>query len=310
MAGKYKDIIMVHIQEHVSLKPYTVFKIGGPARYFCEIQTTKELRDAMQWAKERNAPFVVLGAGSNVLVSDEGCPGLVIHMQMRGMEKIEDTILRFDAGVSMAAAVHFALSCGLGGFEWAIGIPGTIGGSVFGNAGCFGGEMKDVVESIDVFNTSTMALQHYSNTACNFSYRHSIFKEYPEWIIVNATLKLPPLDSAHGAALVREYGKQRVTTQDIGSQCAGCIFKNPARSDDWVTPSDGGAKIPAGQLIDEAGLKGTKVGGATVSLKHGNFIVNTGNATASDVRQLIAFIKEKVKSVYDIELEEEIRYIG
>lgn len=294
---------MLNIHEYVSLKSYTVFKIGGPARYFCEIQNTGELQEVVQWAKARNLPFMVLGAGSNVLVSNEGYPGLVIRLLMRDMKKRSENALFVEAGASMASAAHFAVTHGLGGFEWAVGIPGTIGGSVFGNAGCYGSEMKDVIERVTILDTSTTALRHYSNTACGFFYRHSIFKKHPEWIIVGAMLKLFPRDSAESNSLVRKYSKTRAITQDIGSQCAGCIFKN-------FIPPDGGAQVSAGKLIDEAGLKGTKIGGAMVSLKHGNFIVNSGNATAKDVKQLVALIKEKVKSAHSIELEEEIRYIG
>lgn len=294
---------MLDIHEHVSLKPYTVFKIGGAARYFCAIQNIDELQEVVGWAKTRNLPFMVLGAGSNVLVSDEGYFGLVIRLLMRDMKKESENALVVEAGVSMASAAHFSISHGLGGMEWAIGIPGTIGGSVFGNAGCFGGEMKDIIESVDVFDTLCATNCQLLTTNCSFSYRNSVFKEHPELIIAGATLKLSPRDSMQSTALVHEYSKMRITTQDIGSQCAGCIFKN-------FTPSDGGAKIPAGKLIDDAGLKGTKIGGAMVSLKHGNFIINTGGATAKDVKQLVALIKDKVKSMHGIELEEEIRYIG
>src|SRR3989344_2602935 len=142
-----------------------------------------------------------------------------------------------------------------------------------------------------------------NNKDCNFSYRHSIFKDHPERIIIGAELKLFPRDSVESTALVREYSKKRTITQDIGSPCAGCIFKNPK-----IDPDISGS-ISAGQLIDAAGLKGMRVGGAMVSLKHGNFIINTGNATAGDVKQLIAYIKEKVKSAHGVELEEEIRYL-
>ncbi|OGF74591.1 UDP-N-acetylenolpyruvoylglucosamine reductase [Candidatus Giovannonibacteria bacterium RIFCSPHIGHO2_02_FULL_46_20] len=307
------SLSMLNIREHISLRPYTVFKIGGPALYFCEIQNVEELQEATRWAEARTMPFVILGAGSNVLISDEGYSGLVIRLLMRDIEQRSDDVLHVAAGASMAAVAHFATTCGLGGFEWAIGIPGTVGGSIFGNAGCYGGEMKDVVERVNIFDASK-AINYppererleragkLPTTNCLFSYRYSIFKKHPEWIIVSATLKLVSRDPIESAALMREYGKKRATAQDIGSPCAGCIFKN-------FTPSDGGAKISAGQLIDAAGLKGTKVGGAMVSFKHGNFIINTGNATAEDVKQLIVLIKEKIKAVHGAELEEEIRIL-
>ena len=330
MVGKHKDIVMINIHECVSLKPYTVFKIGGPARYFCEIQNAEALQEAVRWAKAHTTPFVVLGSGSNVLVSDNGYPGLVIRLLMRDTEKISDEVLYVAAGASMATVAHFATTCGLGGFEWAIGIPGTIGGSIVGNAGCYGSEMKDVVQTITIlecpiFNfqfsinesisndlnienslkieNGKLNIHETNNKDCNFSYRHSIFKDHPERIIIGAELKLFPRDSAESTALVREYSTKRTITQDIGSPCAGCIFKNPKNDKP-------GLSISAGQLIDAAGLKGMRVGGAMVSLKHGNFIINTGNATARDVKELISIIKSKVKSAHGVELEEEIRYIG
>ena len=293
---------MLNIQERVSLKHYSVFKIGGPARYFCEIKSKNELVAALNWANSRRAPFFILGAGSNILFSDEGFRGLIIKMSLRDIG-VDCMRIFAGAGVMMAHAVAFAIKNGLGGFEWGIGVPGTIGGSVFGNAGCYGSEMKDVVESVEVFDTSKTIDYKLPTTNRSFAYRHSIFKEHPEWIIVSATLKLFLRDSTASTALIREYSKKRTTTQDIGSLCAGCIFKN-------FTQSDGVAKISAGQLIDTAGLKGMRVGGAIVSEKHANFIVNTDNATARDVRQLIALIKEKVKKIHGVELEEEIRYIG
>ena len=133
------------------LAPYTVFKIGGPARFFCEVKNKEDLAEAVSWAKEKSLPVFVLGAGSNVLISDEGFPGLVIKMNFGGL-KADGTKLTAGAGVSMARAVNFAAENNLGGFEWGVGIPGTVGGSVFGNAGCYGGEIKDVVDSVEIFD--------------------------------------------------------------------------------------------------------------------------------------------------------------
>lgn len=292
------------IQEHVALAPYTVFKIGGLARYFCEVANVEELKEVFGWAHERSIPYVILGAGSNVLVSDSGFAGLVVRMALRTTNKEKDGIY-IGAGASMAAAVNFSIQQEFSGFEWGVGIPGTIGGSVYGNAGCFGGEMKDVVEYVEVLDTRNLKSETkiLTNQECNFSYRNSIFKKHPEWIIVGVTLRLTPGDSATSRQKILEYTKKRTTSQDIGAQCAGCIFKNPK------TDLAAGGSVSAGQLVDTAGLKGASVGAAMVSPKHANYIINTGGATATDVRALISHIKAKVHQTHGVELEEEIRYI-
>lgn len=286
----------MRIQEHIPLAPLTVFKIGGSARYFCEATTADEVREAVSFAHAHAVPFVVLGAGSNVLVADEGYPGLVIKMQMRNVSVKENTVTA-GAGASMAQAVIASVGAGLTGFEWAIGVPGTIGGSVVGNAGCFGGEMKDVVDAVEVLDTESGMIKTLKNSECHFAYRESRFKKEPQNIILSATFLLTPGDKKESSARILEYTKKRTSSQDIGSQCAGCIFKNPSQT------------LPAGRLIDEAGLKGTSVGQAYVSERHGNYIINRGGAKAADVEVLIKEIKEKIKKHFSIDLHEEMRRI-
>lgn len=282
------------IKENTPLAPYTVFKIGGPARFFCEVKNKEELAEAAGFAKVKSMPVFILGAGSNVLVSDEGFGGLVIKMNLQGFMAY-GLRLTAGAGVSMARAVNFAVDRELGGFEWGVGIPGTIGGSVFGNAGCYSGEMKDVVEAVEIFDGTNF--KTLENEKCKFGYRDSIFKKRPGWIIVSAALGLAPGGAKESRAKILEYSKKRALTQDIGSECAGCIFKN-FNSD-----------LPAGFLIDKAGLKGRRVGGAVVSSKHANFIVNSGEATARDIRELIELVKSEVQKKHGVLLEEEIRIV-
>ena len=168
----------MNIQENIALFPYTYLKAGGPARFLVEIQTEDELREAVTWAQERQMQIAVLGAGSNVLVSDNGFDGLVIRMRLEKLLYDGDT-MSLGAGVSMAQAAAFALRHNLSGFEWAIGIPGTVGGSVYGNAGCFGGEMKDAIESVEIFDTLNAKRSTLNPTQCGFGYRDSIFKKHP-----------------------------------------------------------------------------------------------------------------------------------
>src|SRR3989344_166733 len=156
---------MVNIKEKIPLANYTVFKIGGPADYFCEVKNKEELMEALKWAGSKNLPFFVLGAGSYILVSDEGFRGLVIKMNLQELALRKPDFLFAAAGVSMARVVNFAIENGLGGFEWGIGVPGTIGGSIFGNAGCYGNEMKDVVESVEFLEIEPLKANIFQDLA-------------------------------------------------------------------------------------------------------------------------------------------------
>ena len=309
------------VKEHEPLAAHTVFKIGGPARFFVIVSSRDDLAAAVQFAQEQKLPWVLLGAGSNVLVSDAGFRGVVIHPH-GGAIRIEGDRMMADAAVSMARAVTESLQGGLRGFEWAIGVPGTIGGSVVGNAGCFGSEMKDVVAAATVFNTQTGEASEWENTDLGFAYRDSVFKRRRELVILSATLRLAHGDPEEGRRLVRDYTLRRTQTQDIGSPSAGCIFKNILWSRRDVNREkllerfpalaafQNQLAIPAGFLIEQVGLKGRAIGQAKVSERHGNFIINTGGARADAVLMLASLAKEYVHRSYGLLLEEEIRLIG
>lgn len=316
----------VEIQEYVPLAPYTIYKIGGPARFFVEIKNEEELAEAARFAAEKNKAFFVLGAGSNILVAEKGYDGVVIRMT-GGAVRIDGERLIADAGVMMARAASEAARHGLAGFEWAIGVPGTIGGSVRGNAGCFGGEMKDVVESVRVANADTgksdfLMKSDFPNAACVFAYRDSIFKRHPEWMIVSATLKLKKGDGGTIQNEVRRITMERSAKQDIGTKSCGCIFKNVpwpdtgtdrealcTRFPDLAAFADR-ATIPASYLIDSAGMKGMRMGHATISSRHANFFLNEGGAMADDIIRLIAAAKDAVRKKYGLDLQEEIQRVG
>ncbi|MDP3762544.1 MAG: UDP-N-acetylmuramate dehydrogenase [bacterium] len=287
----------MEMKENVFLKPFTVFQVGGPARFFVETRSREEIVAALKWAGEKNIPSFILGLGSNILVSDKGFPGLVIKIS-GGKVSRDGDLITAEAGAKMAEVVNFSLQNGLVGFEWAIGVPGTIGGSVRGNAGCFGSEMKDFVACADVFDAKTGRELKLSNSECRFSYRQSIFKEKPEFVVLGASLRLKSGGSGAAKERLGEFVKERVQGQDIGSKTAGCVFKNPS------------SEIRAGALVDKAGLKGTRIGGAVVSDKHANFIINTGAASAEDIVMLVGLIKERVHRKFDVFLEEEIQYVG
>lgn len=307
--------------ENEPLARHTVFKIGGPARLFVSVSSRHELMEALRFARTEHLPWVVLGAGSNVLIADRGFPGLVIHPE-GGAITYEGSGVRADAGVAMARLVADTLEHGLRGFEWAIGIPGSVGGSVRGNAGCFDGAMANVVALIGVYNTATDTTETWRGRDARFGYRTSAFKEQPELVVLDATITLEAGDAAAGRETVKGFVARRSWGQDIGIPSAGCAFKNipwGRRDVDRTAflrrfpdvPASGTVDgIPAGYLIDQVGLCGYRIGGAKISERHGNFIVNAGDATAEDVVMLIGIAKERVHRTYGVMLEEEIQYIG
>ena len=309
----------MEVKENILLAPFTVFKVGGPARFFVEAKTAEEVLEAVTWARGEDMPIFILGLGSNILVSDNGFPGLAVKMELQELSRVSEESMKAGAGVSMARAVSFALENGLTGFEWAIGVPGTIGGSVRGNAGCFGQEMEDAVERIEVLDVEHSRFDIFQVSACGFSYRESIFKKCPELIVLSATLKLEKGDVEEARTRLAEFTKKRVESQDIGVKTAGSVFKNvpwegnpPAGGQEGIKFAGSGPKENAavGYLLESVGLKGFKIGGAQFSRKHANFLLNTGNATAEDIVQLIAIAKERVFETFGVRLEEEIQYVG
>ncbi|MBI2052801.1 MAG: UDP-N-acetylmuramate dehydrogenase [Candidatus Ryanbacteria bacterium] len=312
----------MRILEHFNLRPLTHFKIGGPARFFTEVKSEEELKEAVDFSEKKKIPFVALGAGSNVLVSDAGYPGLVIRVLALDI-KIDGTHVHAGAGVPNAVLVAETVRAGLAGLEWAIGIPGSVGGSVRGNAGCFSGEMKDVVERVKFYNAKTKKFEEKDKKFCDFRYRESIFKTSPYLVITHIVLALHKGNPETSGRMVRHYSRERTDVQDIGSASAGCVFKNiPWPKGEahrkrllFLLPELAEFKdrltIPVSFLIDHgAGLKGKKIGGVHISRKHANYFINNGHARAEEVIMLIGLVKEYVHRKFDLYLEEEIQYIG
>lgn len=309
------------IKENEPLSRHTVFKIGGPARFFVEAENAEDFIAALKAARANNISWLILGAGSNILVSDKGFDGIVIRWS-GGNVRVNGNKMEAEAPVAMARAASESIKAGLTGFEWAVGVPGTVGGSVRGNAGCFGGEMKDVVASLGVYDTATDTIETWRGIDAKFGYRTSVFKERPELVVLDVTIALAAGDAAAGRELVRGFVARRSWGQDIGVPSAGCAFKNIPWSRRDIdkdafckrfpdVPASGTVDgIPVGYLIDQVGLRGYRIGGAKISERHGNFIVNTGNATAEDVVILIGIAKEHVQRHYGLLLEEEIQYLG
>lgn len=309
------------ILENEPLLRHTGLRIGGPARRFIEARGEDEFIAALRDVHTSGELWIVLGAGSNVLVADRGFEGAVIH-PIEGSVRIEGTMMCADAAVPIARVVAETVEAGCAGLEWAVGIPGTVAGSIVGNAGCFGGEMRNVVQTVSVFDMERGELRSMKLSELGFGYRESVFKHRPELVVVSAVFGLKRGDRASSRMLIRTYAERRIKGQDIGSQTAGCAFKNipwdripdgqeafMARFPDFK-PSGTVHGISAGFLVDQLGLKGLQIGGAKISERHGNFIVNTGNATAADVRSLMTLMSERIVAAYGITLEEEIRCIG
>jgi UDP-N-acetylmuramate dehydrogenase len=308
---------MLKIKEKIHLKEYTTFKIGGPARYFFVAKSKEGLKNAILWAKKKKLPFFILGGGSNVLFSDKGFNGLVIKLQNTQYE-IRNTSVIAGAGVPLQKLVLEAAKKGLSGLENLAGIPGTLGGAIWGNAGAFEREIGDLVEEVKVLDvgSSKLEVKRLKNKDCKFGYRESVFKRRENWIILEATLRLKKGKKKEIEEKIKEILKLRKEKQPLEFPSVGSVFKNvPIEKVSKKIREKFKEKIkngflPAGVLIEAAGLKGFKIGGAKISEKHANFIVNVGKAKASDVKELIEKIKKEVKKKFKIQLEEEIKLVG
>ncbi|MDO8622105.1 MAG: UDP-N-acetylmuramate dehydrogenase [bacterium] len=316
----------LRVREHEPMARHTNFRIGGPARYYVEARTPEEVTRAVAAARDAAVPWFALGGGSNTLVADAGFDGLVIQLANRGVS-VDGTRVTAGAGAISAAVARAAGDAGLTGFEWAISLPGTIGGAVRGNAGCFGGETKDCVESVAVLDASGVNCQVSIVAAadCGFRYRHSIFKEHPEWIILEVTLALTTGNPAECQRRMDEHLSRRKTKQPLERPSAGCLFANvefetlnaeqvqrldAATDGAWRAVVHDDGQIPTGWLIERLGLKGHRIGNVMISEKHGNFVINLGGGTATDVLALIAVVKNRARETYGIELREEVQRLG
>ena len=273
---------------------HTSFRIGGPVEVMAFPKNADELAELLQAAGALGVKPVILGAGTNVLAPDGGISGLVICLKdcLDGMEQLEGNRIRVAAGVTMTRAAVFAANLGLSGLEFAHGIPGTVGGGVYMNAGAYGGEIVQVCESVMVMDMAGN-LTERTNEQMQFSYRHSILEEQGG-IVVSAVFQLTPADPETIKAKMKELQGKRSASQPLDLPSAGSAFKRPV----------GGY---AAALIDQAGLKGYQVGGAAISTKHAGFAVNLGGATAEDVKTLLRDVSDKVFENSGIRIEPEIR---
>lgn len=318
-ADKLRERFGAQCKEHEPLGRHVNMRIGGPAKWFVEARTTQDLIDAVSMAQDFSIVYFILGGGSNTLVADAGFQGVVIKAANRAL-RIEGTDMIAEAGVIASAAARASAEAGLQGFEWAISLPGTIGGGVRGNAGCFGGEMKDNVKSVRVFRDGNVV--ELGRDDLHFGYRHSVLKESGNRdVILDVTFSLVVGSREAALANIDRNLQGRKATQPLGASSAGCMFKNVEWTDHaeiaqlqsvLSVPQEflDRKRIAAGWIIDQLGLKGLSVGDAEVSMQHGNFLLNKGHATAEDITTLIAKIKKQVETQTGVRLQEEVMCIG
>lgn len=309
---KNLEQVLPGVQKHVLLAPYTTFRIGGHAKYFLIAETNEDITRAVEAAREINIPFFILAGGSNVLVSDKGFNGLVIYIQNTKFEIKKDRMYA-QAGVVFGTIVKEAGEQGLAGLEWAGGLPGSVGGAIRGNAGAFGGEVKDTLAEAECLDTEG-TIRTLSNAECKFSYRSSVFKE-KNWIVLSGTFQLQKGDKETIQRLAQEHIQYRKDRHPLEYPNAGSIFKNcnvkkmPAPVQKQFRKKikeDPFPVIPAAVLVANAGLAGMRVGDAQISEKHTNYIVNRGNASSNDVLSLIKKVKNVIQKKFGVELEEEV----
>lgn len=323
---------MRKFKENVPLSRFSNYKIGGPARFFFDAKSEDDVRWAIKEARARKLPVFILGGGTNLLIRDEGWPGLVLRPNIQFV-RAAGTRVEVGAGVSMDKLLAFAAKRSLAGLEWAGGLPGTVGGAIRGNAGCFGGETKDAIASVRSLDTKTMKIVTRTGKKCGFKYRDSVFKKKKgSEIILSATFRLAKGDKKEIIRSMREKIMHRRTRHPLEHPNIGSIFKNVPlgaihapgstryrgalreavltfRGTRFTVKNDPFPVIYAAKLLSESGLRGVSHGGAMISPKHPNFIVNVLHASAPDVENLIALAKAEVRGRFGISLEEEVQIL-
>lgn len=278
------------------MSKHTSFKVGGPAECYIKAETIEEIKTILEISKNNNIPITVIGKGSNILVKDNGIKGIILNIGIKNIEINEEKgIAKIGAGNQLAEVSQQMMQNNLSGFEELSGIPGTIGGAIRMNAGAHGKEIKDIITSVTAIDCDGK-VRKFKNEECQFEYRNSIFSKQ-KYIVLEVEVNLQNGNKKEIQQKMLEYAIWRKEHQPLEYPSAGSTFK---RGEDFITA----------KLIDECGLKGYKVGGAQISTKHAGFIINTGNATAKDILELIEITKRKVYEKFEKEIKLEIEVIG
>ncbi len=338
-----KKDFLKKIKKDVYLRDYAAFKIGGKTRYFLKVKNKEELRKTIEWTNKKKMPFFILGGGSNLLVSDQGFNGLVIKIEFKNFKNRNKEIFT-EAGAELNALIKITEKRGLAGLEWAAGIPGVVGGAIRGNAAAFGHSISEMVKEVEVLNSDNLEWQTIKRKNLKFGYKNSVFKEKKNLIIVSAIFEFKKGNKKQIKQKIKENLRYRKQNHPLKFPSAGCIFKNQKlkiKNQKFLKKFPELEKfkqkdeIPAAYLIEQCGLKGVQIGQVKISDKHSNFIINLNKnsrgkqqyiqqrylekenknqgkktAKAKDVLRLIKLIKRKVKHKFNIELEEEIEYLG
>lgn len=286
------EIKGISIIENASLKNLNTYKIESSAKYLIRVETIDGLMNILKYLKEQNIKYFILGAGSNIVI-DDYFDGAIIKLDGLNKVIVNEQEITAEAGAMMGALSCESINHNLTGLEWAINIPGTIGGSIVGNAGAYNKEMFDDLISIKVLDEN-LEIKEIKKEEIKHSYRHTDLKGKP-WIVLEATFKLEKGNKEQSLELIKERKERRLASQPLDMPSAGSVFRNPENDH-------------AGRLIEACGLKGKRIGGAMVSPKHANFIVNAGNATSNDVKNLIKLVHTQVKNDFNVDLvlEQEI----
>jgi UDP-N-acetylenolpyruvoylglucosamine reductase len=283
------------IEEGVLLSRFTTLGTGGPARAFARPETVDELKEALAWAVERDAPVEVVGLGSNLLVADEGVEALVLKLagELASVE-VDGTALTAGGGAALAVCLHRARDAGLGGLEFACAIPGTVGGGVRMNAGAYGGDISSVLERALV--VGALGERWRAPAELGLEYRRSGLR--PGDVVARAELRLEPRPVGEIKAIVAGMQAQRKAAQPTNKRTFGSVFKNPDH------------ELSAGRMLEACGLKDYRIGGAQISPRHANFIENAGEATSADALALMVEARKRAREQFGVELEHEVRFLG
>jgi UDP-N-acetylmuramate dehydrogenase len=313
MLSRLHAIPGLEVAVNVPLSECTRFGIGGPARWLVDASTEEALAAAIAEIRLAGVPFTVIGGGTNLIVADDGFPGIVLRYTASGIEA-SGAGVRVQAGAVLQSLVDFSIERGLAGLETMTGIPGWVGGAIYGNAGAYGHSIQERVESVRIFDGC--AFQEMDHSACRFAYRESVFKQRKDWIVTSAVLRLEAADSATLQTTAKGILGIRNEKYPPSMRCAGSIFKNLILDQ---LPERVRAQVPAGIIregkapsayfLEQAGAKGMVNGAIGVADYHANLIYNSGGGSADELRQLIVTLKSRVRERFGFELEEEVQYV-